>query len=79
MGGSESRTRYFGTNRARLAVNPCKYNRDQHWVTLGLRATVYKGFTLDAGVDLAIRSVGFPYGTPLPPYNMIFGMAFPMS
>jgi outer membrane protein OmpA-like peptidoglycan-associated protein len=59
--------------------HPCKYNRDQHWITLGLRARVYQGFTLDAGVDAALRSVGFGYGTPLPPYNVVFGMSFPLD
>jgi outer membrane protein OmpA-like peptidoglycan-associated protein len=63
----------------RSPATPCKYNRDQHWVSLGLRARVYKGLTLDAGVDLALRSAGFAYGTPLPPYNVIFGMSFPLD
>lgn len=60
-------------------ATPCKYNRDQHWFTLGARARVYKTFTLDAGLDLAVRSVGFPYGTPMPPYNVIFGVSFPLD
>ena len=58
---------------------PCKYNRDEHWVTVGTRARVYRGFTLDAGVDVALRSVGYAYGTPLPPYNIVFGMSFPLD
>lgn len=58
---------------------PCKYNRDEHWITLGTRARVYRGFTLDAGVDLALRSAGYGYGTPLPPYNVVFGMSFPLD
>ncbi len=58
---------------------PCKYNRDEHWITIGTRARVYRGFTLDAGVDVALRSVGYAYGTPLPPYNVVFGMAFPLD
>ena len=55
------------------------HNRDQHWVTLGLRARVFKGLTVDAGVDLGLRSVGFQYGTPLPPYDMIFGLNYPFD
>ncbi|HEY7371783.1 MAG TPA: OmpA family protein [Polyangia bacterium] len=55
------------------------HNRDQHWVTLGLRARVFKGLTVDAGVDLGLRSVGFQYGTPLPPYDMIFGIGYPFD
>ncbi len=60
-------------------AHPCKYNRDQHWVSLGVRARVYRGFTLDVGSDIALRSVGYPYGTPLPPYNFVFGMSFPLD
>jgi outer membrane protein OmpA-like peptidoglycan-associated protein len=58
---------------------PCKDNRDQHWVTVGLRAQVLKGLTIHGGADLRIRSVGFPYGTPLPPYNVVFGLSYPMD
>jgi outer membrane protein OmpA-like peptidoglycan-associated protein len=54
-------------------------NRDQQWLTGGLRARVYKGITLDAGVDVRLRSVGYEYGPPLPPYNVIFGGAFPLD
>jgi outer membrane protein OmpA-like peptidoglycan-associated protein len=59
-------------------VNDTK-NRDQHWMTIGLRARVYKGITADAGVDIRLRSVGYEYGTPLPPYNVIFGAAYPFD
>ena len=59
--------------------DPCKDNRDQQWVTAGLRARFWKGLTADAGVDLRIRSVGFPYGPPLPPYNIVFGLAYPLD
>ena len=60
-------------------IHPCKYNRDAHWVTMGVRARVFRGFTLDAGTDVALRSVGYSYGTPLPPYNVVFGMGFPLD
>lgn len=60
-------------------VHPCKYNRDQHWITIGTRARVYRGLTLDAGIDVAVRSVGYSYGTPLPPYNLVFGVSFPLD
>jgi outer membrane protein OmpA-like peptidoglycan-associated protein len=70
---------YVPPNCGTSAATPCKDNRDQHWVTVGLRANVYKGLTLDAGVDLTLRSVGFPYGTPLPPYNVVFGASFPLD
>jgi outer membrane protein OmpA-like peptidoglycan-associated protein len=54
-------------------------NRDQQWVTFGLRARVFRGITLDAGFDAAIRSVGYGYGPPLPPYNVIFGVGYPLD
>jgi outer membrane protein OmpA-like peptidoglycan-associated protein len=54
-------------------------NRDQHWLTLGLRARVAGGFTLNGGIDIGLRSVGYEFGPPVPPYNIIFGMAFPFD
>jgi outer membrane protein OmpA-like peptidoglycan-associated protein len=54
-------------------------NRDQHWLTVGLRMRVFRGFTLDAGVDVGLRSVGYEYGPPLPPYDFIFGMSYPFD
>jgi outer membrane protein OmpA-like peptidoglycan-associated protein len=54
-------------------------NRDQHWMTLGLRARVFHRVTLDAGVDIALRSVGYQYGPPLPPYDVIFGLNYPFD
>jgi outer membrane protein OmpA-like peptidoglycan-associated protein len=54
-------------------------NRDQQWVTFGLRGRVYRGITLDAGTDVRIRSVGYAYGPPLPPYNVVFGAAYPFD
>ena len=53
-------------------------NRDQHWLTLGLRARVFQGLTLDAGVDVGLRSVGYQYGPPLAPYDLIFGLGYPV-
>lgn len=50
-------------------------NRDQHWLTFGLRARVYRGLTLNAGVDIGLRSVGYEYGPPVPPYDVIFGVS----
>jgi len=58
---------------------PCVDNRDSHWVTLGLRATVFRRLTADAGVDLRLRSAGFPYGPPVPPYNIVFGLSLPVD
>jgi len=58
---------------------PCVDNRDSHWVTLGLRAVVFGGLTADAGVELRLRSPGFPYGPPVPPYNVVFGVSLPVD
>ena len=54
-------------------------NRDQHWLTVGLRARVLQGLTIDAGVDVGLRSVGYQYGPPLPPYDLIFGIGYPFD
>jgi hypothetical protein len=54
-------------------------NRDQQWITVGARARVFKGITLDAGMDFRIRSVGYAYGPPLPPYVVRFGLAYPFD
>jgi outer membrane protein OmpA-like peptidoglycan-associated protein len=54
-------------------------NRDQQWVTFGVRARIFHGLTLDAGFDAAVRSVGYGYGPPLPPYNVIFGVSLPLD
>ena len=54
-------------------------NRDQQWMTGGLRARVYRGITLDAGLDIRLRSVGYQFGPPLPPWNLLFGGAFPLD
>ncbi|MDB4981602.1 MAG: OmpA domain protein, partial [Myxococcales bacterium] len=45
-------------------------NRDQQWLTVGARARVFHGITLDAGTDVRLVSLGFEYGTPLPPYDI---------
>jgi hypothetical protein len=54
-------------------------NRDQQWLTLGVRARVFHGITLDAGSDIRLRSVGYLYGPPLPPYLLIFGVSYPLD
>jgi outer membrane protein OmpA-like peptidoglycan-associated protein len=54
-------------------------NRDQQFLTLGVRARVFKGITLDAGADFRLQSVGYAYGPPLPPYLVIFGLSYPFD
>jgi outer membrane protein OmpA-like peptidoglycan-associated protein len=58
---------------------PCIDNRDLQWLTLGVRADVYRGVTVDLGADIRIRSPGFPYGPPLPPFNLMFGLSYPLD
>lgn len=61
------------------AGQACVDNRDSHWMTLGIRADVFRGLTVDLGVDLRLRSAGFPYGPPVPPYNVVFGLSLPVD
>lgn len=58
---------------------PCVDNRDMQWLTVGARANVYRGITVDLGVDLRIRSPGFPYGPPVAPWNLVFGVSYPLD
>lgn len=59
--------------------NTCNDNADQHWATVGLRAQVPGGLAVDLGVDVGLRSVGFPYGTAVAPFNLVMGMAYPFD
>src|SRR5262249_50037390 len=56
-----------------------EHNRDQQFLVIGLRGHVYRGLTLDAGVDVGLHSVGAEYGPPLPPYVVTIGAAFPLD
>lgn len=51
-------------------------NRDQHWVAVGLRAHVGPAFAFELGTEVALRSVGYPFGPPLAPYRILAGAAF---
>lgn len=62
-----------------VGSKPCTDNRDLQFVTLGVRAAVYRSITADVGMDIRLRSAGFPYGPPLPPYNVIFGVSYPFD
>ena len=58
---------------------PCKDNQDIHWVTFGLQAQVLHGLTLTAGLDVALRSPGYPYAPALVPWNLLFGIGYPID
>ena len=53
--------------------------RDRQWLTFGLRAQVYRGATLDVGVDVRLQNAGMMYEPPLPPANVIFGASYPLD
>ena len=53
--------------------------KDRQWLTFGVRAQVYRGFTLDGGADIRLRSNGLVYEPPLPPYTVLFGASYPLD
>ena len=57
----------------------CKDNQDLHWVTLGVQGQILHGLTLTVGLDLAVRSPGYPYGPAIAPWNLLFGVGYPMD
>jgi outer membrane protein OmpA-like peptidoglycan-associated protein len=58
---------------------PCRDNRDQQWATFGLRGQLRSGFSIGAGTDVALHSLGFPYGSPLAPWNLVLMLAYPID
>lgn len=54
----------------------CKDNKDLHYLTLGVQAQILHGLTLTVGLDVALRSPGFPYAPALPPWNLLFGAGY---
>ncbi|MCA9683430.1 MAG: OmpA family protein, partial [Myxococcales bacterium] len=50
--------------------------RSQAWMTLGLKANLYDGLFLDAGVDIGTTSPSYEYGPPVPPYQIILGLGW---
>ena len=46
------------------------------YMTVGVRAVPMRGLTLDLGTDIGLSSVGFEYGAPTPPWNLIFGASY---
>ena len=57
----------------------CKDNKDLHWVTLGMQAQVLHGLTFTVGLDLALKSPGYPYAPALVPWNLLFGIGYPID
>ena len=54
-------------------------SRERQWLTFGLRAQVYRGATVDAGVDVRLANAGMMYAPPLAPVNVIFGASYPLD
>ena len=51
----------------------------QHWLTVGLKAGLGPRVTIEAGVDVAIRSSGIAFGPPLPPFDLWAGVTVPFQ
>jgi outer membrane protein OmpA-like peptidoglycan-associated protein len=66
-------------NCGQVGATACKDNKDMHWVTLGVQGQVLHGLTLTVGLDLAIRSPGYPYAPALAPWNLLFGVGYPVD
>lgn len=50
--------------------------RSQAWMTIGLRANLYDGLFVDAGVDVGTTSPSYEFGPPVPPYQVILGLGW---
>ncbi|WP_157595305.1 OmpA family protein [Plesiocystis pacifica] len=50
--------------------------RSQAWLTLGLRANVYDGLFVDAGVDVGTTSPSYEFGPPVAPYQVTLGLGW---
>jgi outer membrane protein OmpA-like peptidoglycan-associated protein len=50
--------------------------RSTGWLSLGLRANVYAGLFLDAGVDIGTTAPDFEYGPNVPPYQINLGLGW---
>jgi outer membrane protein OmpA-like peptidoglycan-associated protein len=70
---------YGGPACVPSATVTCRNNRGQMWLTLGLQAQVLRSLTLMVGVDLELQAVGYPYGPPLAPWNLLFGVGYPLD
>jgi outer membrane protein OmpA-like peptidoglycan-associated protein len=57
----------------------CRNNKSQMWMTLGLQAQILHSLTFMVGVDLELQAVGYPYGPPLAPWNLLFGISYPLD
>ena len=56
-----------------------KVNQDQHWLTFGVQGQILHGLTATVGLDVALRSPGFAYAPALVPWNLLFGVGYPLD
>jgi outer membrane protein OmpA-like peptidoglycan-associated protein len=40
---------------------------------------VFRQFTVELGTDLRVRSPGYPYGVPVPPFDLMIGVSMPFD
>jgi outer membrane protein OmpA-like peptidoglycan-associated protein len=79
-GSADSNFAEFGGSTCEpSATKSCRNNKSQMWLTFGLQAQVLRTLTLTAGLDLGVQPVGYQYGPPLPPWNFLFGAAYPLD
>ena len=66
---------------ARSAVRELRRQQESRPALADVRAAGarLRGLTLDAGVDVGLRSVGYEYGPPVPPWDLIFGLNYPFD
>jgi len=67
-----------GTRDDRLLTEPLVSDY-QHWLTLGVRAGIGPRLTIEAGVDMPIRSYGIAWGPPLSPFDLWAGVTVPFQ
>jgi len=62
-----------------VGQSACKDNKDVHWLTLGIQAQILHGLTATIGLDIALRSPGYAYAPALVPWNLLFGVGYPLD
>lgn len=67
------------TSCGQVGASACKDNQDAHWVTLGLQGQILHGLTATIGLDVALRSPGYAYAPALVPWNLLFGIGYPLD
>jgi outer membrane protein OmpA-like peptidoglycan-associated protein len=77
--GGDSNFDAYGAKCVASSTITCRNNKSQMWMTLGLQAQVLHSLTLMVGFDLELEAVGYPYGPPLAPWNLLFGISYPLD